>query len=417
MYALFNFNDYLGGGETIFVRWAEFLLRNNIECRLFYAAKGFVADAMNRLQLPRNVLCPYDGDANYYYQTENERKAFVDWIEGKLEGLRNVKLISFCMRDLYTLVDVSRRNSEYTITHLILHDQDNLYVCQTLYDKFLLKCRGVRNFSDKRQLEFNNQLVRDLVGVGGLIAEKMTTKIVMRQYGVDIDDGIIVPPPMCNFSDEVPEVHNNKRIVWVGRVVDFKLPAICSMLDFVCRHKEYRFTIIGDGEIDFLKKYVKDRSLDDSNVDYRGIVSYDKIPDVIKEHSIGYACGTSIVEIGRWGLPVITALASPDHVLFKRSICGGIYNNKYKGNEGNNLFIGETEDEQPTIEDTIGLIEDDFRKAASQSYQAMKEDFDLIANIKNYHRIIDGAKRMDVLRTRIPFSPVFRRLVFRHLYK
>lgn len=415
MYALFNFNKYLGGGETIFVRWADYLRRNNIDCRLFYAAEGFISDEMKRLQLPEKYLCAYKGDVNYYYQNANERASFVHWIVKKLAGLKDVKLISFCMRDLYTLVDVAKQSDFYTITHLILHDQDNLYVCQTICDKLVQKFIGKRKFSDAKQIEFNNKLFRELVGAGGLIAEKMTTKIVMRRYGIEIDDEIIVPPPMCDFPKEVPRVVNNKRIIWIGRVVDFKLPAICSMLDFVCRNKEYSFTVVGDGNIDYLRKYMSDRDLDGSNVNFRGIVSYNEIANVIKEHSIGYACGTSIVEIGRFGLPVITALASPLHKLFKRSICGGLYNNKYKGNEGNNLFIGETEEDQPTIEETIALIERDFYKAAVQSYHAMKEDFDLVPNIKKYHAITDEAKRGDAPNIGIPYSSMIRRFLFRHV--
>ncbi len=414
MIALFNFNNYLGGGETIFTRWAEYLNKQGIDCRLFYPEKSFIADELLRLGIPDKNLCPFSGNPDYYYLTDKERASFVNWIYEKLKGLNDVKLVSFCSRELYTLIDVAKKDTSYTITHLILHDEDNLYVCQSLWDKIYQKITGKRRFSNKKQLEFNNQLFRSLVQAGGLIAEKMTTKIVMAKYGINFDDDIIVPPPMCEFPEVMPVVMNNKKIIWLGRVVDFKLPAICSMLDFVCRHKDYSLTIIGDGDIEFLKNYMKDQGLDDSNIILRGGVPYNEIGSVIKEHSIGYACGTSIVEIGQYGLPVITALASPSHQLFKRSICGGIYNNKYKGNEGNNFFIGETEEEQPTIEDTIALIEEDFVKAALQSYTAMKEDFDMIPNITKYLNIINGAKRIDAERVDIPQSTLIRRLLFYH---
>lgn len=412
MIALFNFNNYLGGGETIFTRWAEYLNKQGIECRLFYPEHSFIANELIRLGIPNKNLCPFSGNPNYYYLTDKERTSFVNWIYGKLKRLNDVKLVSFCSRDLYTLIDVAKKDSSYTITHLILHDEDNLYACQSLWDKLYQKITGKRRFSNKKQLEFNNQLFRDLVKAGGLIAEKMTTKIVMAKYGIDFDDDIIVPPPMCEFPEVMPVVQNNKKIIWLGRVVDFKLPAICSMLDFVCRHKDYILTIIGDGEIEFLKNYMKDNEQDGSNVFFKGVVPYNEIGTVIKEHSIGYACGTSIVEIGQYGLPVITALASSSHQLFKRSICGGIYNNKYKGNEGNNLFIGETEDEQPTIEETMAQIEEDFKKAALQSYKAMKEDFDMVPNFKKYHQIIEGAKRMEVENTFIPNSSCLRSFLF-----
>ena len=179
MIALFNFNNYLGGGETVFTRWAEYLYKRGIDCRLFYPEKSFIADELHRLGIPDKNLCPFSGNPNYYYLTDKERASLVNWIYGKLKGLNDVKLVSFCSRELYTLVDVAKQDASYTITHLILHDEDNLYVCQSLWDKFYQKITGKRRFSNKIQLEFNNQLFRDLVKVGGLIAEKMTTKIVM----------------------------------------------------------------------------------------------------------------------------------------------------------------------------------------------------------------------------------------------
>ena len=413
MIALFNFNSYLGGGETIFTRWAEYLNKQGVECHLFYPEKSFIADELHRLGIPEKNLCPFSGNPNYYYLTDKERASLVSWIYEKLKGLNDVKLVSFCSRELYTLIDVAKKDSSYAITHLILHDEDNLYVCQSLWDKIYQNITGKRRFSNKKQLEFNDQLFRDLVKVGGLIAEKMTTKIVMAKYGIYFDDDIIVPPPMCEFPEVKPVVQNNKKIIWLGRVVDFKLSAICSMLDFVCRHKDYSLTIIGDGEIEFLSNYMKDNELDGSNVFFKGVVPYNEIGDMIKKHSIGYACGTSIVEIGQYGLPVITALASPSHHLFKRSICGGIYNNKYKGNEGNNLFIGETEDEQPLIEDVIKEIEKDFRNAALSSYTAMKEDFDFKTNISRYMEIINTASRIHVEDIIIPKSSHIRRYLYK----
>lgn len=412
MIALLNFNRYLGGGETIFTRWANHLQKEKEEFKLFYPSKSFIADELHRIGINEEYLCPYDGDTNYYYLSDKNRQEFVDWIYSKLTNDHDVKLVSFCFKDLYTILDVTKRDKDFTITHLILHDEDNMYVCQTLKDKLIQKILGRRQFSDKHQLAFNNQLLRDLVTSGGLIAEKMTTKIVMAKHNVNIDEDIIVPPPMCDFPEEMPKIKNNKKIIWLGRIVDFKLPAICSMLDFVCKKKEYQLTIIGDGEIDFLKKYMANRGLTYDNINFLGVIPYNQIASVIKQHSIGYACGTSIVEIGQHGLPIITALASSTHKLFKRPICGGVYNNKYKGNEGNNLFIGESEEEQPLIEDTIRDIESDFDGCALRSYKAMKADFDFTTNVKKYMEIINAAKPLQRRLDKVPRSGFLRRIAY-----
>lgn len=372
---------------------------------------------MERLQIRKEHLCPIDCDINYYYLSDSERKKLIDKICRQIGVAKNVKLVSFCFRDLFTLVDVAKKIPQSTITHLILHDEDNKYVCQSLVDKLLLKVGGKRKFSNKSQLKFNNRLIQQLVDAGGIVAEKMTTKIVFGKQGINIAEDSIVPPPMCDFQDEPPKAENNKKIIWLGRVVDFKLPALCAMLYFVCKHRDYSMTLIGDGDVEYLKNYVRTNNLDDNNVNYVGQVAYDKIGEVIQQHAIGYACGTSIVEIGKYGLPVITALAQPTHKLFKRPICGGLYNNKYKGNEGNNLFIGETEDEQPLIEDVVMEIESNFESASRKSYLAMKRDFDFNTNVNGYLNIINSAKPLHYNKINIPKSSWLRRFFYYKIIK
>ena len=111
MIALFNFNSYLGGGETIFTRWAEYLNKKGVECRLFYPEQSFIADELLRLGIPDKNLCPFSGNPNYYYLTDKERASLVNWIYEKLKGLNDVKLVSFCSRELYTLIDVAKKDS------------------------------------------------------------------------------------------------------------------------------------------------------------------------------------------------------------------------------------------------------------------------------------------------------------------
>ena len=100
MIALFNFNNFLGGGETIFTRWAEYLYEQGIDCRLFYPEKSFIADELLRLGIPDKNLCPFSGNPDYYYLTDKERASFVNWIYEKLKVLNDVKFVSFCSREL-----------------------------------------------------------------------------------------------------------------------------------------------------------------------------------------------------------------------------------------------------------------------------------------------------------------------------
>ena len=413
MIALVNFNSYLGGGETLFVRMAEYITgKTSEELKLFYPEISYISDDLNRIRVEAKCLCPYGGDIDYFYLDEEKKGLLVSHIVGSLKDFKEIKLVSFCYRDLYTLIDVAKQLPNATVSHLILHDEDNLYLGQTLVNKLEYKFLKKKKFSNKTNIDFNNKLFFDLNKAHALIGEKETTKLVMHKYGIDLEESAIVPPPMCEFEDVPPYVAPGKKILWIGRFVDFKLPAIASMLRFISAHQDYTLSLIGDGDMDFISKFAGDNNLRLSNVKFLGLQPYDKIDDIIKEHSIGYACGTSIVEIGKHGLPVITALFSPDHKLYSKAICGGLYDNKYKGNEGNNLLVGETEEQQPLIESVIKEIEQDFDGARKKSYNCMKDDFNLSTNMEGYLRIINNAKPLDFSHIVLPSCPLLRKISY-----
>lgn len=412
MLVLVNLNNYLGGGETLFVRMATYLDSHGISYKLFYPSKSYIADDLKKNKIGKEHLCPYSGDPNYYYLNENEKCSLLSFFENNLKGLNNVRLVSFCFRDLYTLADLGKKMDEITISHLILHDEDNLYLGQSLFDKFVYKFLHKKRHSNREVIQLNNYIFKVLNDCGALIGEKETTKIVMAKYGIQIEDNKIVPPPMCDFEPEPPYIKAGKKIIWIGRFVDFKLPAIVAMLRFVSTHKDYSLSLIGDGDIAYINKIVENERLELSNVNFLGAQPYNKIGEIIRKHSIGYACGTSIAEIGQYGLPVVTALFSPSHSLYKRNICGGIYNNKYKGNEGNNLLIGETEDQQPLIEDTLNQIELDFSNAVRQSYQSLRSDFDFSTNMNGYLSIINNSKRIEFNSIQLPQCSALRRFLY-----
>ena len=76
-----------------------------------------------------------------------------------------------------------------------------------------------------------------------------------------------------------------------------------------------------------------------NQVVFLGKVDYDKLGEVIQGHAIGYAMGTSIIEMTQYGIPVIMAMASPDYKLFSKDIWGGLYVNKSQGNVGVDLIL------------------------------------------------------------------------------
>lgn len=56
MIALINFNTYLGGGETLFVRLAEYFEKKCPELLLFYKSESYIESDIKRKVLIRNIV-------------------------------------------------------------------------------------------------------------------------------------------------------------------------------------------------------------------------------------------------------------------------------------------------------------------------------------------------------------------------
>lgn len=413
MLVLINLNDYLGGGETLMVRMASFLNKSNIEFRAICTKDSYI-----RKDLEKNgvsTLATIDnGRADYYYLTSIERHALVEDILRVVSDCKEVSFITFCMRDLYTITQVAKQRKNCKVVHLVLHYQDNLYVCQSLRDKLVKKYTGKENYSRKEQIAFNNALFNRLCASNAIIPmSDLMVKFWNKKFNIELKTENVVALPTYDFPEEKPVIpENNHKIIFIGRIVDFKIPGLCVMLNYINHHPEYSLTIVGNGDMESINDYIEKNNIDKSRLNFIGQVDYSKLGDIIKEHSIGYAMGTSVIEICRYGLPAVMALSTPEHQLFKRDICGGVYANCVRGNVGDNLFAGENEEDQPLLEDAMAEIEDDYAKAAEACYEYIKSDYDFTKNINRYLEIVANAKITDFSDLNIPDCPTLRRLAF-----
>jgi glycosyltransferase involved in cell wall biosynthesis len=231
-----------------------------------------------------------------------------------------------------------------------------------------------------------------------------------KRFEICLTNDNVVALPTYDFPEEKPAIpQNNHKILFIGRIVDFKIPGLCVMLNYINRHKEYSLTVIGSGDKKNIDEYIDKNNIDTSRIEFIGQVDYSKLGDIIKQHSIGYAMGTSVIEICRYGLPAIMALSTPEHQLFKKDICGGLYANCVRGNVGDNLFAGESEDEQPLLEDIMAELEQNYEASASACYEYIKNDYDFTRNIERYLSIIDNAKPVDFSDVAIPNASLLRR--------
>lgn len=414
MIVLINLNNYLGGGETLMVRMASYLNHSNTKFRAICSKNSYIRKDLEKNGV-KSITTIDNWRADYYYLNESDRQALVEDILEIVSDCEQVSFITFCMRDLYTITQVAKQRKNCKVTHLVLHYQDNLYVCQSLKDKLVKKYLGKENYSRKGHIVFNNQLFNRLCANDAIIPmSDLMVNFWNKKYGINLKTENVVALPTYDFPEEKPTIpQNNHKIIFIGRIVDFKIPGLCVMLNYINSHPEYSLTIVGNGDMKSINDYIDKNHIDRSRLNFVGQVDYSKLGEIIKEHSIGYAMGTSVIEICRYGLPSIMALSTPEHQLFKRDICGGIYANCVRGNVGDNLFAGESEDDQPLLEDVMVELESNYAKAAEDCYNYIKNDYDFTRNIKRYLEIVEKTRVTDFSDLEIPECSKLRKIAFK----
>lgn len=414
MFVLINFNDYLGGGETLLLRMAVFLQKQSKPFVVLCSEGGYIHD-----DLKKNGIVSYftlDKKAiNYFYNRGKQRKAVVEGIANHLPNAEEYSFVTFCMRDLYMVTKLSEQKQNSKVVHLVLHYQDNLYICQSILDKLIKKFTGKEHYSRKQQIQFNNNLFNRLCASDAIIPmSDLMVNFWNKEFNINLSSDNVVALPVYDFPDEKPKspIYNH-RVIFIGRIVDFKIPGLIVMLNFINKHKEYSLTVVGNGDKAAIDAYIHNNSIDTDRINFIGQVDYSHLGEIIRDHSIGYAMGTSLVEICKQGLPAIMALSTPHHQLFKRDICGGIYSDCVRGNVGDNLFAGESEDNQPLLVDTMAELETRYEESASACYEYIKSDYDLTTNINKYFSIIEKAKKTDFSDIKIPKASILRKLALK----
>lgn len=397
------------------VRFAEYLQRQQVNFLCICAANGYAHRDLERKNINARSILPVALPPDYYYASATGRHKLVNALLAGI-GDRPARIITFCMRDLYTVKATAAKIRQVALVHLILHIQDDLYVGQTLWEKLLYKVNGQRGFSNVRAIAFNRALMIRLNSLQGLICmADLIAAVWQRNFGIQIPSEHIVPlPSFMPAASHSNCAANGRKILWIGRLVDFKIPALLAMIDFLGDSPDYRLTIIGGGDRRAILARMEARCVTADRVEFMGEVGYADLEAVITDHSIGYAMGTSLVELARFSMPVIVALASYTHRDFDQSICGGLFFDQPRGCDGSELALTSEAEIGMSIGEAVSIISKDWHGAAKSCYEYARANYSVEDNFAAYLRIAENALWLteadkDVF---VPSAPALRRTLF-----
>lgn len=413
MVVLINFNTYLGGGETLLVRFSSYLHKQGIPFHSFCMKDSFIAKQMKVEGVPSNKYTCISNCTDYPYLTTQKRELLLNEILSNLPQADKYQYLSFCLRELYMLMDLNKR-CPGSICHLILHNQDYLYLGRTLTDGLMRKLTGNRQFNNKKNLDFNRFIIELVNSKKGLIPMSwIISQLWKKELGLDIPEDMIVSLPSFSVKEGIsPKKENNKKIIFIGRLVDFKFASLFAMFNFIKRNPEYHLTIVGNGDKERALNYIIENKIPSDNIHFRGEVPYSELPNVIAEHSIGYAAGTSIIECAQQGIPVIMALQYNENQPFKKDICGGLFYKTSKGNLGEDMCLFSEDTIKTTIDDAIKEIEDNYSMSATRCYEYVRNEYSNVNNFEEYLIRINLCQPVDTNSIVVPKANAIRRYLF-----
>lgn len=382
MIVLFNMNNYLGGGEVLLLRILDSLSQESKTCSFVITSKNsYIASSISNKE---NLL--ELENKNYHYLNKEDQIKTLETISLFLSKQSNLIIVSFCLRDLYTVVDLSK-SINFTPIHLLLHPLDHLCCTQNILMK-LMGSMGFQFFLNSNIKERNKKILTVLNNNNSLVSmnENVSNRI-KYDFSMQVKHIIPLPAYQKNTCLEQKKLTNQKKIVWLGRIVDFKLPSIISMIDFIENNEDYSFHIIGYGEESKIYKYInsKKKNTIKKRIFFEGKIKHSCLQEKLQNYDIGYGMGTSIIELAAAQLPTIVATASPNFKRFKTPICSGLSYEADYGNVGDELYDPSKKTRSlKLISSCIKKIEDNYTLEQEKCFEHIQNTFSIEDNMNAY---------------------------------
>jgi hypothetical protein len=291
---LFNLNTYVGGGETLLVRYAEYLHSNNIDYAILCAHKDSWIESSALSKGLKIIKWPVMDDSLIY--NKNLVSLARERLKIEFNSTKVFKLFTFCLRDYVNAVLLFRESpSNIELFHGVYHPQDYEYLSSLSFNKLFyhkyFKAVIYQLFINQSVLFMNLHGATEVLG-----PEVKTADVILRP----------IPITLNEYQDQVKKIEPERKIICVSRFAAFKIGAVVAFLRFARQRKDVRCTLVGHGSFEWLVRcLIKLWSIKNITV-YNDVAPHELYAMVI-ENDIGYAQGTSILEIAKFGIPVIIA--------------------------------------------------------------------------------------------------------------
>jgi hypothetical protein len=302
MILLFNLNTYIGGGETLLIRLAQYLRASGHPYQIMTSGGDcWILKEANRLKL-NCAIWPSNKDS-VNYQTTAERDSVVETMSVMFGNSKDLRIFTFCMRDLYNALYVFTRipDVEAFFAHGIYHPEDVFYQSSLSVrpENIIANNRNLawRLFKSNSILFVNNNGLKVSLGLDA-------------PYQSELLNAASFAPLPIPVGREIPGRKLDRmrplRIICISRFVVFKVAAILAIMRYAGNRPGVELLVIGHGPLKFiLTGWMKIHRI--RNIVITTGVAPNELDAYIDTCDLGYAQGTSILEIAKRGVPVLIA--------------------------------------------------------------------------------------------------------------
>tara|TARA_R110002167_G_scaffold3623_4_gene17661 strand:+ start:24090 stop:24857 length:768 start_codon:yes stop_codon:yes gene_type:complete len=205
----------------------------------------------------------------------------------------------------------------------------------------------------------NQTGLEESLGEFSYVRQQLVSESVFIPIPIEIDSNVKLKSDRDARSSQI-------KIICISRFVDFKISAVLGIMRYAASSDNVKLIVIGHGILKFiLDIWMFLRKPD--NIEILVDVLPNELGIYIDQSDIGFAQGTSILEISKRGLPVIIAPYSRLRDLFKSNFqCLGIFgvtNAKYEFGDLYDMENCETF----SISECVNSITSDYEYYQSQS--------------------------------------------------
>lgn len=351
MKIVFNTNQYIGGGET-FV--SEFVSRRT-DYMIICSKNSWLSQNVNRKQIlfteihsPLNIL----GGFNKKRLSRRLKNVIV----------REVLFLNFEDFETYNILF----DSKVTINYYCLHPYDFYYrSARPKHSLFWELISKNRSPAFGRRAKLNYELLNNRIN--GTIFFMDEINLDLHRNYITVKSEVFPLPcvPERSFSDRF---RGGKKIIWIGRFIDFKIRSLNSIIDFVASNPEYSLTVVGGGDY----SHRISRNIENERIKVLGKVDYKLLPSLIEDHHIGYAMGVSSVLIASFSIPTIVAATDYPHWNNKIECkCLGLISDLRIGDFGTEIYLGESS--LKSLADVLMDIEYNYNDIKKNCYLKSRE--------------------------------------------